>query len=158
MNIKCIQDYYEERFAHCYGCGRLNKEGHQLKTFWDGDETVSRFTPDKKHISLPGFVYGGLIASLIDCHGTGSSALAYAKENNIELEEYNSPRFVTGALNVSYKKPTPLDTELEIRGKVKEIKGRKVVIEAILTADGDICATGEIISLLVPEDFGQNKS
>ena len=155
MNIKSIQDYYEDRFAHCYGCGRLNEYGHQLKTFWDGDETVSRFTPEEKHTSLPGFIYGGLIASLIDCHGTGSAALAYARENNIKLEEFNAPRFVTGALNVSYKKPTPMGPELEVRGTIKEIKGRKVVIEAIVSADGDICATGEIISLLVPENFGQ---
>lgn len=155
MRVKGVQDFYEERFAHCYGCGRLNKEGHQLKTYWDGDETVSRFTPEKEHISLPGFVYGGLLASLIDCHGTGSSALAYAKKSNIELTEFNAPRFVTGALNVSYKKPTPLNTELEIRGKIKEIKGRKVVIEATVSAEGEVCATGEIISLLVPEDFGK---
>jgi len=155
MNKKGIQDYYEERFAHCYGCGRLNKEGHQFKTFWDGEETVTRFTPDPHHTSLPGFIYGGLVASMIDCHGTGSAALAYAKENNIELEEFNAPRFVTGALNVSYKKPTPMGPILEVRGKIREIKGRKVVIDAELSAGGDICATGEIISLLVPEDFGQ---
>lgn len=155
MSIKGVQDFYGERFAQCYGCGRLNQEGYQIKTFWDGDETVTRFNPETKHTSLPGFVYGGLIASLFDCHGTGSSALAYARENNIELEEFNAPRFVTGTLCVSYKKPTPLGIELELRGKVKEVKGRKVVIEATLSAEGEICATGEITSLLVPEDFGK---
>ncbi len=155
MSEKAIQDYYEERFSHCFGCGRLNNKGHRFKTYWDGDETVTRFTPDPHHTSLPGFIYGGLVASMIDCHGTGSAALAYARENKIELEGFNAPRFVTGALNISYKKPTPMGPELEVRGKIREIKGRKVVIDAELTADGDICATGEIISLLVPEDFGQ---
>ena len=155
MSEKAIQDYYEERFAHCYGCGRLNNKGHQFKTYWDGDETVTRFTPEPHHTALPGFIYGGLVASMIDCHGTGSAALAYARENKIELGEFNAPRFVTGALNVSYKKPTPMGPSLEVRGKIREIKGRKVVIDAELSAKGDICATGEIISLLVPEDFGQ---
>ncbi len=155
MSEKAIQDYYEERFAHCFGCGRLNSEGHHFKTFWEGDETVTRYTPDPHHTSLPGFIYGGLVASMIDCHGTGSAALAFARGNNIELEGFNAPRFVTGALNVSYKKPTPMGSELEVRGKIREIKGRKVVIDAELTANGDICATGEIISLLVPEDFGK---
>ncbi len=155
MSIKCIQDYYEERFSYCYGCGRLNKDGHHFKTYWDGDETVTRYTPDPQHISLPGFVYGGLLASMIDCHGTGSAALAYAKENNIELIEFNAPRFVTGSLSVSYKKPTPMGLELEVRGTIREIKGRKVVIEATLLAGKDVCATGEIVSLLVPEDFGK---
>ncbi|MCK5220389.1 MAG: PaaI family thioesterase [Candidatus Aminicenantes bacterium] len=155
MNIKSIQDYYEERFAHCYGCGRLNKDGHQFKTFWEGDETITKFTPGPDLKSLPGFIYGGLIASMIDCHGTGSAALAYAKENNIELEEFNAPRFVTGSLCVSYKKPTPMGPELVVKGKIKEVKGRKVVIDATLIVEGEICATGEVISLLVPEDFGQ---
>ena len=155
MSKKAIQDYYEERFSHCYGCGRLNKEGHQFKTHWDGDETITKFVPDPHHTSLPGFIYGGLVASMIDCHGTGSAALAYARENNIDLEDFNAPRFVTGALNVSYKKPTPMGTELKVIGKIREIKGRKVVIDAELSANGDICATGEIISLLVPEDFGK---
>jgi len=155
MSEKAIQDYYEERFAHCFGCGRLNKKGHQFKTFWEGDETITRYTPDPHHTSLPGFIYGGLVASMIDCHGTGSAALAFARENNIKLEGFNAPRFVTGALNVSYKKPTPMGSELEVRGKIREIKGRKVVIDAELTADGNICATGEIISLLVPENFGK---
>ena len=155
MIDKAIQDYYEERFSHCFGCGRLNNEGHQFKTFWDGEETVTRYTPDPHHTSLPGFIYGGLVASMIDCHGTGSAALAYARENNIDLEGFNAPRFVTGALNVSYKKPTPMGTELKVIGKIREIKGRKVVIDAELSVNGDICATGEIISLLVPEDFGK---
>ncbi len=38
-----VQDYYPEDVAHCFGCGRLNEDGHQLKTVWEGDETVSRF-------------------------------------------------------------------------------------------------------------------
>jgi len=155
MTEKGIQDFYEERFAHCYGCGRLNSEGHQFKTRWEGDETVTKYTPDPHHTSLPGFTYGGLVASIIDCHGTGSAALAYARENHIELEEFNAPRFVTGALNVSYKRPTPMGPELVVRGKIREIKGRKVVIDAELTADGEVCATGEVISLLVPENFGE---
>lgn len=36
-------------------------------------------------------------------------------------------RFVTGSLHVDYLKPTPIGETLEIRGRVKEINGRKVV-------------------------------
>ena len=155
MEKKGVQDYYDDRFGHCYGCGRLNKEGLQIKTAWDGEETLTRYTPKSYHTALPGFIYGGLIASLIDCHGTGSSALAYARENGIKLEGYNAPRFVTGTLNIQYKRPTPLGPEIEIRGKVREVKGKKVTIDATLSVAGDVCATGEIISILVPENFGE---
>ena len=43
--IKPIQDLYDEDFSHCYGCGRLNDEGHHLKTYLEKELTVSKFTP-----------------------------------------------------------------------------------------------------------------
>jgi len=54
---KAFQDYYPDDVAHCYGCGRLNERGHQVKSYWDGDETVARFTPQPYHTAIPGFVY-----------------------------------------------------------------------------------------------------
>jgi acyl-coenzyme A thioesterase PaaI-like protein len=153
---KGVQDFYSEPFAQCYGCGRLNEFGHQLKTNWDGDETVTHFTSKHFQTALPGYVYGGLLASIIDCHGTGSAALALARANGIELAEFNAPRCVTASLKVDYKKPTPIDIPLEIRGIIKEVKGRKVIIEARLIAEGEICVTGEIVAVQVPDDFGQH--
>ena len=153
--MKGIQDYYPDHFAMCYGCGRLNDNGHQIKTTWNGEETITRFVPKDFHTAIPGFVYGGLLASLIDCHGTGSAALALAKANNIELTEYNAPRCVTASLKVDYKKPTPMGVELEIRGIIKEVKGKKVIIEAQLLAGGVVCVTGEIIAIQVNDDFGK---
>ena len=61
--MKAFQDYYPENLAHCYGCGRLNPHGHQIKTFWDGDETVTRFQPEPFHTSVPGFAYDGTVPS-----------------------------------------------------------------------------------------------
>lgn len=152
--MKALQDYYPHDFAQCYGCGRENEHGHQIKTFWDGDETLTRFTPKEYHMALPGFVYGGLLASLIDCHGTGSGSLAIARERKTQLTEFNAPRCVTGSLHVDYHKPTPLGVELEIRGSIVEIKGRKVTVDAKLYADGILTVSGRIVVIEVPEGFG----
>jgi acyl-CoA thioesterase FadM len=54
---------------------------------------------------------------------------------------------------VDYLKPTPLGIELEVRGKVKELKGRKVVIEEWLMANGVITVRGEVIAVQVPESM-----
>lgn len=151
--MKAFQDYYPDNVAHCYGCGRNNANGHQIKTVWDGDETVTRFTPKPEHMAIPGFVYGGLVASLIDCHGTGTAAAAMYRAEGREMDTLPPFRFVTGSLQVSYLKPTPLGPVLEIRGKVKEIKGRKVVVEATVYADGVATARGEIVALQMPESF-----
>ena len=133
--MHAVQDFYPDSLSYCYGCGRLNEHGHQIKTFWDGDETVTRFQPRPEQMAIPGFVYGGLLASLIDCHGTGTAAAAMYRAEDRAMDTLPAFRFVTGSLKVAYLKPTPLGPTLEIRGRVKEIKGRKV-IELAVDADG----------------------
>lgn len=151
--MKAFQDYYPENVAHCYGCGSLNPHGHRIKTHWDGDETVTRFTPAPYHTAIPGFVYGGLIASLIDCHSTGTAAAAMYRAEGREMDSLPALRFVTGSLHVNYLKPTPMGP-LEIRGHVKELKGRKVIVESTVYANGVATATGEVVAVRMPENFG----
>jgi acyl-CoA thioesterase FadM len=62
-------------------------------------------------------------------------------------------RFVTAALHVDYVRPTPIEGPLEIRAQVKEIKGRKVVVAATLSAGGEVCARGEVVTVQVPEHW-----
>lgn len=155
MNQKAVQDFYPEDFAQCYGCGRLNEFGHQIKTYWDGDETVTKFTPKPYHTALPGYVYGGLLASLIDCHGTGSAALAAFKNEKRDVDTLPPFRFVTASLQVDYLKPTPIGVELEIRGRIVELKGRKVVTEISLFANGVETVKGKVIAVQVPEHLIQ---
>jgi len=76
MAKEAFQDNYPDDLSYCYGCGRLNEDGLQIKSYWDGDETVAQYTPRPSHIAIPGYVYGGLIASLIDCHSTGTASAA----------------------------------------------------------------------------------
>ena len=152
-NQKAIQDYYPDELSYCYGCGRNNEYGHHIKSYWNGEETISHFTPKEYHIAIPGYVYGGLIASLIDCHGTGSAALAAYKAENREPGILPALRFVTASLQIDYLKPTPLGFELELRGKIIEVKGRKVVTEITVLTNGQITAKGKVIAVQVPEDF-----
>jgi len=153
--MKAFQDYYPENLSHCYGCGSHNPHGHQIKTVWDGDETVTRFTPQPYHTAVPGFVYGGLIASLVDCHSTGTAAAAAYRAEGRGMDTQPPLRFVTGSLHVDYLKPTPLGQELEIRGRVKEIKGRKVIVESTVYAGGVATARGEVVAVQMPENFGR---
>jgi acyl-coenzyme A thioesterase PaaI-like protein len=156
--MDAIQDHYPEALSHCYGCGARNEHGHRIKTVWDGDETVTRFTPEPWHIAVPGFVYGGLIASLIDCHGTGTAAAAMYKAEGREMGSSPAFRFVTGSLQVNYLKPTPLGVPLELRGTVQEIKGRKVVVEITVYAEGVATARGTVVAVQMPENFGLPKA
>lgn len=155
MTPKAFQDYYPDFFAHCYGCGRLNQLGHQLKTYWDGDETITRFTPRPEHTAIPGYMYGGLLASLIDCHSTGTAAAAAYRAEGREMDSDPPLRFLTASLHVDYLKPTPLGPQLEIRGRIKEVKGRKVVVESWIFAEGVATVRGEVVAVQVPEKLVQ---
>ena len=70
-----------------------------------------------------------------------------------EMDSQPPLRFVTGSLNVKYLKPTPMGP-LEIRGRVREITARKVVVESTLYADGVATVTGEVVAVKMPESFG----
>jgi acyl-coenzyme A thioesterase PaaI-like protein len=156
MSLKAFQDYYPDHLSHCYGCGRLNEHGLQIKSYWDGDaadsaETICTFTPRPEHIAIPGYVYGGLIASLIDCHCTGTAAAASYRAAGREMDTEPPFRFVTASLHVNYLRPTPLGVPLEIRARVTELKGRKVVMQATLSAEEQVCAQGEVVAVQMPE-------
>jgi acyl-coenzyme A thioesterase PaaI-like protein len=153
MSVKAFQDYYPDDLSHCYGCGRLNDQGLQIKSFWDGEESVCHFRPRPYHTALPGYAYGGLIASLIDCHATGTAAAAKYREEKREMDTAPPVRFVTASLHVDYLAPTPIDTVLELRGRVREIKGRKVSIAVTLSARGSLCAQGEVVTVQMPEGW-----
>jgi acyl-coenzyme A thioesterase PaaI-like protein len=152
MPDKAFQDFYPEDFSHCYGCGKSNEHGHHLKSYWDGETTVARFTPQPYYTGgVPGNVYGGLIASLLDCHGAASAAAAACKAEGREMGGAPPMRFVTASLKVDYLRPTPIDAELEVRGEIVEVKARKVTVSLSLTAHGEVCARGHMIAVRLPD-------
>ena len=152
---EAVQDHYPDHLAWCYGCGRLNEHGHHVRTFWDGDETVAIFQPQPYHMAIPGYVYGGLLASLIDCHGTGTAAAAAERARGQSSAETEPPRFLTASLHVDYLKPTPLGPALELRGRVQEMSGRKVIVSITLAAATQICVRGEVVAVQVPDHYVQ---
>ncbi len=153
MPDKAFQDYYPDQTAYCYGCGRLNEHGLHIKSYWEGDETVCRFDPRPYHTAIPGYVYGGLIASLIDCHSTGTAAAAAYRAEGRAMDTLPPLRYVTASLQVDYLRPTPMGVPLEVRATVKEIRGRKVIVTSTLSANGQVCAKGEVVAVQMPESL-----
>lgn len=155
-SVIAIQDEYAEDFAWCYGCGRLNKEGHHFRTVWSGEETITLYEPMQAHTAIPGFVYGGLIASLVDCHGTGSASLALHRKNGFEPGSGEEPpRFVTASLHVDYLKPTPQGIVLKAVGKIEEIHPKKFKVAVEVYAEDTLCATGEVVAVVMPASFAK---
>jgi acyl-coenzyme A thioesterase PaaI-like protein len=144
--MTAIQDLYPDDFSHCFGCGNKNSSGHQLKSYAEGESVVARFTPAPYHMSVPGFVYGGLLASIVDCHAMATAASS-------EIVEGVAPRFVTAVLHVEYLKPTPLGPELEIRGHATERSARKAVVELTVSAAGIVTVRANVIAVRIPRSM-----
>ena len=148
---RAIQDTYPDDFSHCFGCGRNNEHGHQIKTFpgrSGGDPTSTEFEPASHYLGGGQVAYGGIIASIIDCHCAGTAAIAWMRANDLEIGEVESPRFVTARLEVDYVQPTPL-APWRITGVAEEIGERKVIVSAELSADGAVTARGRAIMVKI---------
>lgn len=151
--MSALQDLYPEDFAHCYGCGRLNTDGLHVRSEWQAGESVARFHPRPSHIALPGFVYGGLIASLADCHAMATAAGAAMVAAGAVPGSDPTPRFVTASLHVDYLKPTPLGPELVLRARPVDVGERKVVVEMSIFAGDTETARARVVAVRAPANM-----
>ncbi|MGB7951064.1 MAG: PaaI family thioesterase [Candidatus Binatia bacterium] len=151
MTEQAFQD--QGSVSHCHGCGPDNDKGLQIKSFWEGDEAVATWKAQPHHCGgSKEIVNGGIVATLIDCH---SLNLAIAHAYRAERRAIGSPPrigYVTGNLNVSYLKPTPMHQPLQLRARITKIEGRKAWVRCTLSAGDQVCATGEVLGIRVNRD------
>ena len=135
-----IDDNLQDRYAPattCFGCGPSNAHGLRIKSRPDGDEVVLEWTPEPHHEAFPGFVSGGIIGVLFDCHCNWTAAYHLMQASGAS----EPPCTVTADYAVKLRKPTPSGGPLTIRAHVVESTGDRAVVEATLEADGVVRAT-----------------
>jgi acyl-coenzyme A thioesterase PaaI-like protein len=144
--MKSIQE--KMRPNGCFGCGQDNPFGLQIESHWEGEEVVCKWIPQDYMIGPPDCLYGGISASLIDCHSV-NTALSYAHKLAGNHDIYNrSIQMVTGSMNIRYEKPVPM-AEVELRASVEKVDGRKYSIKTVLKSNGVICVTGEVLAIRI---------
>jgi len=153
MKSKALQDHYEKPVSHCFGCGYNNERGLHIKSYWEGDECVCSFQPEPYHCGIPGYVYGGMIASVIDCHGSATASAEACRREGRDPGAAPMPRFVTASLHVDYLLPTRIDQPMVLRARVTEFKGRKAVVSMSVESDGKESARGEMTMLRMPPEW-----
>ena len=139
---------------HCYGCGADNPDGMQIKSHWDGDESVCEYQPRPEQCAGPKqFLYGGTIASLIDCHSIGTALANYYRREGREVGEGDEIWCVTGRLSVDYLAPTPIDRPVTLRATIEEVGDRKTVVKCRVFSGDTQTATGEVVAVRVPDSW-----
>jgi acyl-coenzyme A thioesterase PaaI-like protein len=148
MTKKPIQDLWPHEGTFCFGCGKNNPDGLQLKSYREGDEAVATWTPKDYHLAFPGVVNGGIIATLIDCHAMGAAAAAAYNEADSSSVPFT---FVTGSLSVKFLKPTPVGESFTLRARVVEMGERKSTVSCSVYSGGIECARGEVVAVRVDQ-------
>ncbi len=142
-----IQDYMEGNI--CFGCGKDNPEGLQIKSYWQGDECLCDFKSSEKYQGWKNLMNGGILATLIDCHTMGTAtSYAYLREDR-PYHTMPTYRYATGTLTVKYLKPTPNTHLLRLVAKVVEVKGRKTVMTCEAWSGGQLTAEAEVVAIRV---------
>jgi acyl-coenzyme A thioesterase PaaI-like protein len=131
-----LQDRYAPHNA-CFGCGPSNPKGLRIKSRVEGDQVVARFRPEPHHEAFPGVLNGGIIGTLLDCHGNWTAAWHLMERNRMETP----PCTVTAEYRIKLLRPTPLDRELVLRARVVESNDSRATVEASIEADGETTAT-----------------
>ena len=139
---------------HCYGCGADNPKGMQIKSHWDGKESVCVYEPRPEQCAGPEqYLYGGTIASLIDCHSIGTALANYYRLEGRDVGEGEEIWCVTGRLSVDYLAPTPIDTTVTLRATLEEVTDKKTVVRCRFYSGETQTAEGEVIAVRVPNSW-----
>lgn len=146
--MPAIQDLIPNN--HCFGCGPDNPHGMQVKSHWDGDETVCTYTPRPEQSAGPlQYLYGGTIASLIDCHSVGTAIANYYRREDREIGTGESIWCVTGRLTVNYLAPTPIDSDVMLRATIEECHEKKTIVSCRVYSGDTQTAEGEVVAVRV---------
>ena len=133
---------HHPRFPDSIVTGKANPMGLAAEIGRDGDDAVLRTTLGPAFEGAPGRAHGGTVAALLD------------EVMGFVLSIHATPAY-TGRLTVTYRAPTPLGVELEMRARLKSRHGRKLRIEAEAHQATTLVAQAEGLFVTVePERFG----
>ena len=131
----------------CFGCGPANEQGLQIDSHRIENGLILHFTPEDHHQAFPGMINGGIIGTLLDCHGNWTAAVALMDSQGVE----EPPCTVTASYSVQLRRPTPLNTELVVTSQVEHLQDDRAEISLKLEVNGKVCATGKGLFVAVKE-------
>jgi acyl-coenzyme A thioesterase PaaI-like protein len=86
----------------------------------------------------PACVHGGVVASLLD------DALGRTRH-------LTGRNCVTGSLNITYKRPTPINADLVVKARIEEILERKFRVTGEIIYDSQITASAEAVFVFLDD-------
>lgn len=121
----------------CFGCAPDHPIGFHLRFERDGDDIVTRMTPDDRYQGPPGVMHGGLVTALAD---------ELAAWTLLGLRERLG---FTAKLSARLHRPVRIGVEVEARGRIEAESTRVFEIEVTLSQEGKRCFQGDFTFALL---------
>jgi acyl-coenzyme A thioesterase PaaI-like protein len=138
MDLQSLQVRYAPK-GRCFGCGPANVDGLRIRSYEAGDGTVvATWQPRPEHEAFDGFVNGGILGTLIDCHSNWTAVAALLARDGGDI----APSTVTADFSVRFRRPTPSDRPLRVIGRAIEVAYDRVTVETTIEVDGTTTAIG----------------
>ena len=150
--MSTFQDAMQDN--HCWGCGADNPDGLQLKSRWDGGRSIAEWSASPQHAAGPRhFLNGGVIATLLDCHGVCTAVADAYRRAGREIGSDPEIWHATKSLEVQFLRPTPIHALLVLRGTVVAVGDEGTTVECVLETEGKERARARITSIQVPDSW-----
>ena len=127
----------------CFGCGQGNPKGLQLKSYTvgdgEGEGVLAEFMAGPEHDNGLGYLNGGIIGTVLDCHSAAAVMLEAQRRGWPPLPGADLS-YGTAGLDVRYLRPAPLHDQVELFGTVIESDEPQMRVEVELRFDGKVRA------------------
>ena len=133
--MDALQDRYFPELP-CFGCGPSNADGLQLKSFLGDDGlVVADFTPWPQHDNGLGYLNGGIISTVLDCH-SAAAVTHEAYERGWPALPGAALPYVTAGLDVRYLRPAPLEATVSLFARARDASEAEITADVWLEWDG----------------------
>jgi len=145
VDLQSLQLRYAPE-GRCFGCGPKNADGLRIRSYDAGDGTVvTTWQPRPEHEAFDGYVNGGILGTLIDCHSNWTAIHALMTKSGVS----EAPSTVTAEYSVQFLKPTPSNQPLRLIGRAVDVGSDRVSVETTVQVDDQVTARGRAMFVAV---------
>ena len=130
LRARSLQETYSPNGV-CFGCGPANPRGLRIRSYVVDGEVVADWKPEPYHQAFEGYVNGGIIGVLFDCHSNWAATYSLMKKKGLS----SPPGTVTAEYAVSHLSPTPITSTLHLISEIVDLSDHKAVVETTLEAE-----------------------
>jgi acyl-coenzyme A thioesterase PaaI-like protein len=128
----------------CFGCGHANPAGLRLRSYAADGGAVATFRPRPEHDNGLGYLNGGIISTVLDCHSAAAVFLRAERDGWTAADGAALP-YVTAGLDVRFLRPTPLAEPLHLSAVVTAAGEAEMTVAVELVGDGKPRATATVL-------------